>query len=70
MGKLASLSLKKKGGCDIYKHKPFKVKFRTSRQTINDLFITNSPEDIICSPIPELTQSHSLEKQVSTSVLK
>lgn len=53
MGKLASLSLKKKGGCDIYKPKPFKVKFRTSRQTRNDLLITKSTEDLKCSPMPD-----------------
>ena len=51
MGKLASLSLKKKGGYDTFKHNPFKVKFRTSRQTNNDLLITNSPEDIKCAPV-------------------
>ena len=68
---------------------PFKVKFLTSRQTNNDLLITNSPEDIKCAPVinslalkqiiiyhnmyPDSglkSQSHSLEKQVSTSVLK
>ena len=52
MGKLASLSLEKKGRLRYnISINPFKVKFLTSRQTSIDLLITNSPEDIKCAPV-------------------
>ena len=52
MGKLVSLSLKKKRAAAIYiSIKPFKVKFHTSRQTNVDLLTIDSPEDIKCAPI-------------------